>query len=119
MRSLDLCTKIIRCGDWNPIISKGFCERRPRLLNPGAALMETVLVKIFATALALSQVLTAPENLQTRFDRVTDLPVVAQLLRAGCAHMRKALDIENINLDELISTAMEDPQAIPGESKAF
>ena len=44
---------------------------------------------------------------------------MAQLLRAGCAHMRKAFDIEDINLDELIATAMEDPQAIAGESKAF
>jgi penicillin-binding protein 1A len=38
--------------------------------------------------------------------------------RAGCAHMRKAFDIEDISLDELIATAMDDPQAI-GESKAF
>jgi hypothetical protein len=32
--------------------------------------------------------------------------------------MRKAFDIEDISLDELIATAMDDPQAI-GESKAF
>ena len=32
--------------------------------------------------------------------------------------MRKAFDIEDINLDELIATAMDDPQAI-GDSKAF
>jgi penicillin-binding protein 1A len=81
--------------------------------------METLLVKIFATALALSQVTTAPEAVATRFDRVADQDAVAQLLRAGCAHMRKAFDIEDINLDELIATAMEDPQAIAGESKAF
>src|SRR6202162_2655449 len=81
--------------------------------------METLLVKIFATALALSQVTTAPEAVATRFDRVVDQGVVAQLLRAGCAHMRKAFDIEDINLDELIATAMDDPQAIASESKAF
>ncbi len=81
--------------------------------------METLLVKIFATALALSQVTTAPERIATSFDRVADQGAVAQLLRAGCAHMRKAFDIEDINLDELIATAMEDPQAIAGESKAF
>src|SRR5437868_3855337 len=81
--------------------------------------METLLVKIFATALALSQVTTAPESVATRFDRVADQAAVAQLLRAGCTHMRKAFDIEDINLDELISTAMEDPQAIAGESKVF
>src|ERR1700682_3023241 len=81
--------------------------------------METLLVKIFATALALSQVTTAPEAVATRFDRMVDQGAVAQLLRAGCAHMRKAFDIEDINLDELIATAMEDPQAVAGESKAF
>ena len=43
---------------------------------------------------------------------------MAQLLRAGCTHMRKAFDIEDLNLDELIATALDDPQAI-GESKAF
>src|ERR1700686_3783131 len=80
--------------------------------------METLLVKIFATALALSQVTTAPEAITTRFDRETDRPTVTALLRAGCTHMRKAFDIEDITLDELIATAMDDPQAM-GESKAF
>src|SRR5437588_8447432 len=81
--------------------------------------MESILVKIFATALALSQVTTVPEAVEMRFDRTADQPRVAQLLRAGCTHMRKAFDIEDINLDELISTALDDPQAIAGESKAF
>ena len=81
--------------------------------------METVLVKMFATALALSQVTTAPDDIATRFDRDADRGAVAQLLRAGCTHMRKAFDIEDINLDDLIATAMDDPQAIAGESKAF
>src|ERR1700732_3660239 len=81
--------------------------------------METLLVKIFATALALSQVTTAPEAITTRLERETDQPKVAALLRAGCTHMRKAFDIEDINLDELIATALEDPQAITGESKVF
>ena len=44
---------------------------------------------------------------------------MAQLLRDGCAQMRKAFDIEAINLDDLIATAMEDPQAIAGDIKAF
>jgi membrane carboxypeptidase/penicillin-binding protein len=81
--------------------------------------METILVKIFATALALSQVVLSPERLQIRFDRVLDQPRVAEYLRAGCTHMRKAFDIEDINLDDLIATAMDDPQAMAGESKAF
>jgi len=74
---------------------------------------------MFATALALSGVTTAPEDVATHFDRATDQPRVAQLLRAGCTHMRKAFDIEDINLDELITNAMQDPQGIAGESKAF
>jgi penicillin-binding protein 1A len=81
--------------------------------------MEAVLVKMFATALALSQVTTAPEAVATRFDRVADQGAVTQLLRTGCSHMRKAFDIEDINLDDLIATAMDDPQAIAGESKVF
>jgi membrane carboxypeptidase/penicillin-binding protein len=69
--------------------------------------------------LALSQLTTAPDAVATRFDHVADQAAVTQLLRAGCAHMRKAFDIEDINLDELITTAMEDPGAIAGQSKAF
>jgi penicillin-binding protein 1A len=81
--------------------------------------MESLLVKIFATALALSQVTTAPEAVKTQFDRARDQEQVAQLLRAGCAHMRKAFDIEDVNLEDLIATALDDPQATAGESKAF
>ena len=81
--------------------------------------MEAILVKIFATALALSQVTTTPDAVKTQFDRTRDQQEVAQLLSAGCAHMRKAFDIEDINLDELIATAMDDPQAMTSENKAF
>jgi membrane carboxypeptidase/penicillin-binding protein len=81
--------------------------------------MESILVKIFATALALSQVMTAPDAVKSRFDRAQDQELVAQLLRAGCAHMRKAFDIEDINVEDLIATAMDDPQAVAGENKAF
>ena len=80
--------------------------------------MESILVKIFATALALSQVTTAPDAVKTRFERAQDQQQVAELLRAGCTHMRKAFDIEDIHLEELIATAMDDPQAV-GENKAF
>src|SRR6266849_7097508 len=81
--------------------------------------METLLVKMFATALALSQVATAPEAFKTQFDRAQDQPQVAKLLQAGCTHMRKAFDIEDINLEELITTALDDPQAVASEHKAF
>jgi hypothetical protein len=81
--------------------------------------METLLVKIFAMALALSQVTTTPEAVKTQFNRAQDQQQVAQFLRAGCTHMRKAFDIEDINIDDLIAMALDDPQAIAVESKAF
>ena len=81
--------------------------------------METLLVKIFSTALALSQVTTAPDAVKTEFDRTRDQQQVARLLQAGCTHMRKAFDIEDVNLDELIATALDDPEALTDEIKAF
>ena len=56
--------------------------------------MEMLLVKIFATALALSQVMTQPQAVKTHFDPVTSRDEVVQVLRAGCTHMRQAFDIE-------------------------
>ncbi|MER2266019.1 penicillin-binding protein 1A [Methylobacterium oxalidis] len=76
--------------------------------------MNTILIKLFATALTLSQVTTRPDTVRTQFDPAKDGAEVVQILRDGCAHMRKAFDIEDINLDELISTAMEDPSAVAG-----
>lgn len=76
--------------------------------------MNIILIKLFATALTLSQVTTRPDAVKTQFDPATDGPQVVQILRDGCAHMRKAFDIEDINLDDLISTAMEDPTAVAG-----
>ena len=81
--------------------------------------METLLVKLFAIALALSQVTTAPDAMKTRFDRMQDREEVARLLHAGCTHMQKVFDIEGINLDDLITTALDDPHAIAEENKVF
>src|SRR4051812_19536442 len=81
--------------------------------------MDAILVKIFATALALGQVTTTPDAVKTQFDRTRDQEEVARLLGAGCTHMRKAFDIEDVNLDELIATGMDDPQAMTSENKAF
>ena len=81
--------------------------------------METLLVKIFATALALSQVTMTPDAVKTEFSRDRDQHQVAQLLKAGCTHMMQAFDLENFNLDDLIATAMDDPRAIGGENNAF
>jgi hypothetical protein len=107
--------RIVICGEvtnrafWNRL---DFASERPQ------GSMETLLIKIFATALALSQVMTAPDAVKTQFDRDRDRPQVAQLLHAGCTHMVKAFEIEDINIDDLIATAMDDPQAI-GASKAL
>jgi membrane carboxypeptidase/penicillin-binding protein len=81
--------------------------------------MNAILVKIFATALTMSQVTTRPDAVKTSFDAVQDTAEVVQILRDGCAHMRKAFDIEDINLDELIATAMDDPQAVTGNVKVL
>ena len=81
--------------------------------------MNLILVKMFATALALAQVTTRPESCKTHFDPVTDQAEVVQILKDGCAHMRKAFDIEDLKLDDLIETALDDPKAVAGEIKAF
>jgi penicillin-binding protein 1A len=70
--------------------------------------MDPLIVKILATALTFSQVLVAPDNLRTRFDPAKDRNEVVQWLQKGCAHMRKAFKIDDINLDDLVATAMED-----------
>ncbi len=77
--------------------------------------MNAILIKLFATALALSQVTTRPDAVKTHSIRSPTRPRSSQILRDGCAHMRKAFDIEDINLDDLIATAMDDPQAVAGE----
>jgi hypothetical protein len=81
--------------------------------------MSAILVKIFATALTLSQVLVDPDTVKTTFDPVRDHGEVAQILKSGCTHMRRAFDIEDINLDDLIATAMDDPQAVTGDLKVL
>ena len=74
--------------------------------------MNLVLIKVLATALALSQATTRPDAVKVQFDPVKDQAEVVELLRAGCADVRKAFDIEALNLDDLITTAMDDPEAL-------
>jgi penicillin-binding protein 1A len=81
--------------------------------------MDSLLVKIFATALTFSQVTVGPETIKTQFDPIQDQHEVVSLLRAGCAHMRKAFDIEDVNVDDLIATAMDDPEAVAGGLPQF
>jgi membrane carboxypeptidase/penicillin-binding protein len=78
--------------------------------------MSTLLIKLFATALTFSQIATRPEAIRTSFDPTADKVEVTQILRDGCSHLRKAFDVEDINVDELISTAMEDPKAVAGDT---
>src|SRR5262249_46854347 len=81
--------------------------------------METVLVKILAVVLALSQVSTRPDEVRTHFDSTADRAQVLALLRGGCAHMRKVFEIEDLPLDELGDTALADPKALTSDIKAF
>ena len=81
--------------------------------------MDIVLIKIFATALAFSQVATTPDAVKTQFDPMADQPQVISLLRAGCAQVRKAFDIEALNIDDLIATAMDDADALAGGHAVF
>ena len=81
--------------------------------------METVFVKILAAALAFSQVAVNPQAVKTQFSRAGDQRQVAELLQAGCRHMMDAFAIENINIDDLIETAMNDPQAVGADKKEF
>ncbi|MCC6889175.1 MAG: transglycosylase domain-containing protein [Hyphomicrobiales bacterium] len=81
--------------------------------------MDSLLVKIFATALTFSQVTVGPDTIKTEFDPIQDQHEVVAMLRAGCAHMRKAFDIEDINIDDLIATAMDDPEAVSGSLPQF
>ena len=73
--------------------------------------MESLLVQIFATLLTLSQVLVQPQELKTAFDPAKDQAQVVTMLRKGCTHMRRAFEIEDLNVDDLIATAMDDPEA--------
>jgi penicillin-binding protein 1A len=81
--------------------------------------MDALLVKIFATALTLSQVTSGPDAVKIQFDRVADREEVVSLLRAGCMNMRKAFDIEDVNVDDLIATVMDDAEAVSGSMPAF
>jgi penicillin-binding protein 1A len=81
--------------------------------------MEAILLKVFATALALSLVTTRPDAIKTEFDPAADQAEVMRILGDGCAQIRKSFDIENIDLDDLIDTVMTDTRGTDGEVKAF
>src|SRR4051794_30220191 len=79
--------------------------------------MNAILIKLFATALTLRQVTTRPDAAKTQFDAVADRAEGTKILRRSSAHMPRAFEIEYLSLDELIATAMDDPQAVAGNPK--
>jgi membrane carboxypeptidase/penicillin-binding protein len=81
--------------------------------------MDMILTKILAAFLALSLVTTRPDSIKTAFDPATDAAEVMAIMRDGCGHMRKAFDVESLDVDDLIKTAMDDPGAISAEIKAL
>src|SRR5262249_4004784 len=81
--------------------------------------METVLVKILAVVLALSQVTTRPDDVRTHFDSTADRAQGLELLRGGGAHMRKVVEVESLALDDLVETALADPKILSGDAKSF
>ena len=81
--------------------------------------MDAILIKILAAFLTLSLVTTRPDDVKTQFDPARDEAEVIHIMRDGCAHMRKAFDVESIDIDDLIKTAIDDPQAVSTEIKAL
>src|SRR5215470_4787006 len=81
--------------------------------------MDAILIKILAAFLTLSLVTTRPDDVKTQFDPARDEAEVIRIMRDGCAHMRKAFDVESIDIDDLIKTAIDDPQAVSAEIKAL
>jgi penicillin-binding protein 1A len=81
--------------------------------------MDMILIKILAAFLALSLVTTRPDAIKTQFDAARDQAEVTEILRDGCGHMRKAFDVESLDLDDLIKTALDDPDALSTEIPAL
>jgi len=72
----------------------------------------------FRTALTFSQVATAPDAVKPSSIRPRTRSRWSAVAR-GCAQMRKAFDIEDLNVDDLIATAMDDADAIASGHAAF
>jgi membrane carboxypeptidase/penicillin-binding protein len=81
--------------------------------------MESLLVKIIAAAIALGQVTSSPNDPKTSFDPLTDQDSVVSIVRDGCSHLRQVFKIEDVDLDDLIRTVMQDPDANAGANAAF
>ncbi len=57
--------------------------------------------------------------MKTHFDPDQDKEHVVRLIRNGCEHTKQAFDIESINVDDLIATALDDPKAMGADTKGF
>ena len=60
------------------LLAKAFARRRFVAARAGQ-IIDLILVKIFATALALSEVITQPQAVKTHFDAVADQDKVVQI----------------------------------------
>ena len=60
--------------------------------------------------------MTTAQCHETQFDRTRDQEQVARAFACGLHTCEKVFDIEGINLDDLIATALDDPQAIADEN---
>ena len=81
--------------------------------------MDTILVKIFATALALSEVTTQPQAVKTHFDPAQDQARWCRFCATAapiCA--RRSISNPSISTS-LIATALDDPKALGADIKAF
>src|SRR6516164_6483490 len=79
--------------------------------------MDMILTKILAAFLALSLVTTRPDSIKTAFDPTTDTAEVTAIMRDGCAHMRKAFDVESLDLDEVIRFYNEAEADLPDHTR--
>jgi hypothetical protein len=59
--------------------------------------MDSLLAKVFTTALTFRQVAINPDRVMTEFDPSQDKEKVVGFLHAGCAQMRKVFGIETVN----------------------
>ena len=81
--------------------------------------MDAILVKVLAAFLTLSLVTTRPDAINTQFDAAKDQAEVTRIMRDGCTHMKKAFDVESLDIDGLIKTAMDDPEALTSDVRVL
>jgi penicillin-binding protein 1A len=76
--------------------------------------MDTILVKILRPRSAKSY-----ERLAVKTHSVAHRNQVLKILRAGFVNLKQAFDIESINIDDLTATALDDPNSMGVDIRAF